>query len=112
MIKLKDGVTWEGVQPEIMVGLSYLYASFIIHDQFMLVVTSTRYDYDKHMKGSKHYEGQAIDIRSRNIPQNERYLILSHAVKSLAKYHGKDYYLFLEAKGTPNEHYHLEYDPK
>lgn len=57
----------------------------------------------KHMTGSLHYEGNAWDIRNRDIPKNERHAIAEKLRDAL----GEDY----DVVGHKS-HYHVEYDPK
>jgi len=61
----------------------------------------------KHMLGSKHYDGNALDIRSKDLGQGIKIILLSKALERL----GKNYQGLIEDQGTPNEHFHVEYDP-
>jgi len=61
----------------------------------------------KHMPGSKHYEGNASDIRSKNMSKDVKPVFLNMVLARL----GNSYEGFLEDKGTDNEHFHIEYDP-
>lgn len=65
------------------------------------VITSARDG--KHMVGSLHFVGRAIDLRTRDMP-----LMGSAAIaESLREVLGKDFDVVLE-----KDHIHLEYDPK
>lgn len=55
----------------------------------------------KHMQGSKHYLGLAIDIRTRDMKNQERVL------NSVKKILGSLYDVILES-----DHMHIEFDPK
>ncbi len=66
-----------------------------------LVVTST--NKGTHMKGSKHFTNQAIDIRSRQLTLKKQ----RDLVKTLAEQLGQDYDVVLES-----DHIHIEFDPK
>ena len=57
----------------------------------------------KHMKGSKHYIGNAVDFRTRTLNNAQKRI----AKKLLAEGLGRDYDVVLEAT-----HFHVEYDPK
>lgn len=71
------------------------------------VVTSVRDG--KHMKGSLHYKGKAIDLRTRD-PKREAKAKLT---EELQRRLGKDYDVIFEpTKGERTERIHLEYDPK
>jgi len=62
----------------------------------------------KHMKGSKHYDGNALDIRSKDMKPEIKYSFLAKVMTRL----GIGYEGFIEDEGTANEHFHIEYDPK
>lgn len=65
-----------------------------------LVITSA--NDGKHMKGSKHYSGEALDLRIWNLMGDE-----AAVTAELQKELGPDYDVVLE-----KDHIHLEYDPK
>ena len=62
----------------------------------------------KHMKGSKHYAGEAADLRSKNIPKAIKRKVLA----DLSRLLGNDWDVILEYVDEPNEHFHIEYDPR
>jgi len=70
----------------------------------------------KHMKGSKHYEGNGIDFRSKDmfakLSKDETATKLNALSNKLKKQMGGEFDVVLEGVGTPNEHIHIEYDPK
>ncbi len=57
----------------------------------------------KHMEGSKHYQGYALDFRTRHIPKRKRPALAEAVRRAL----GEDYTVLLES-----DHLHAEYDPK
>ncbi len=62
-----------------------------------------------HKTGSLHYSGNAIDIRSKSFESAAaKHAFLAAVLKRL----GPGYEGFLEDEGGPNEHFHIEYDPK
>src|SRR3990167_8066735 len=72
-------------------------------------VTITAGTDGKHMKGSKHYSGEALDIRSKNFPtKRSKQDFVSAVLLRL----GPGYEMFLEQEGKPNEHFHCEWDPR
>lgn len=79
-------------------------AATLPHD---VVITSG--NDSKHMKGSKHYTNEAVDIRSKNFPSKAAKRIFISAVLLRL---GPGYEMFLESEGRVNEHFHCEYDPK
>ena len=61
-----------------------------------------------HMPGSKHYTNEALDIRSKTVPTAQKRQWLAVIKRRL----GRDYDCILEYEGKPQEHFHIEYDPK
>jgi len=59
----------------------------------------------KHKRASLHYIGNAGDLRTWDVDAEE-------IVIQLRKRLGSEYDVVLEDKGGPNEHIHLEYQPK
>lgn len=74
---------------------------------FDVTITSVRDS--KHMEGSKHDSGDAVDVRTKNFPSLQNKQAFVHNV--LARL-GAGYQGFLEDVGGVNEHAHFEYDPK
>lgn len=59
----------------------------------------------KHSLNSKHYTSQALDIRSKNFPNEEtKYRF----VRDMASMLGNRFFIFLEVPGTENEHFHMQ----
>lgn len=51
-----------------------------------------------------HKKGNAYDIRSQDLKQEDKARVLAMIMIQL----GNDFYGFLEAPNTPNEHYHIQ----
>lgn len=60
------------------------------------------------MEGSKHYDGFAEDYRTKDLPDALKYGMFNE-VRNLL---GVDYQVIFEYENEPNEHLHIEYDPK
>ncbi len=61
-----------------------------------------------HMVGSRHYVGQAVDLRVHTLPDEAA----RHAVAAeLRAALGPQFTVLYESPGTPNAHIHVEYDP-
>jgi hypothetical protein len=98
LIKLKAGVTPRNL---------YIAAAVANVAQLMNIeVVITAGTDGRHMKNSKHYTGDALDIRSKDLSDKKRFLDL--VLLRL----GDGYQGFLESARTVNEHIHIEYDPK
>lgn len=100
-MKIKDSsVRFVDIKPGI------LYAFPIIEEIYQhfgheCVITSL--NDSKHMKGSLHYKGQAVDIRTRYFDSNTLAQVYNELVRRL----GKKYDVVLEGN-----HIHVEFDPK
>lgn len=102
---IKTGAKINGVQPEILLALIIIQPIFMKENCNLVLTEVTG---GKHKHESKHYIGQAVDIRSKNINPISKEIILDNCKIAL----GENFDFILEGKGTENEHYHLEYDPK
>lgn len=67
-----------------------------------LVVTSTLEG--KHMEGSLHYQGLAVDIRIKDVEKPEEWAV---AIKTALNSQDHEFDVLLET-----DHIHIEYDPK
>ena len=95
---IKKGVKSKGIQPEILLAIQE--AREVYHQLGAETVITSLLD-GKHMKGSKHYEGQAVDLRIRHL--HDPQLAFSLLRSAL----GRDYDVVLE-----KSHIHVEFDPK
>lgn len=66
----------------------------------------------KHMLGSFHYKGLAVDLRTNSIQGEGRFAKVQKLRNDLAEALGEDFDVLLEDLGLPNEHVHVEYQPK
>lgn len=71
----------------------------VLGDQYEMTITSA--NDGKHMQGSKHYKGLAIDIRCRDMRN------VNEVVNALKGAFDKPLDIVFEA-----DHIHIEYDPK
>lgn len=71
-------------------------------------VTITSGTDGKHMKGSKHHIGAALDVRTKNFPSAAA---KRHFINAVLQRLGKGYQGILEHEGRANEHAHIEWDP-
>lgn len=77
--------------------------------QWGIEVTITSVQDSTHTPGSLHPKGAAVDIRSKAPfhDADEKRKFLDAVLRRL----GLGYQGILEAPGTPNEHFHIEFDP-
>jgi len=104
-LKLEGGVpaSPKGIQPEILFAVMVAQSVWVaLFPNVPLVITSITDG--KHGDDSLHYEGQAIDLRTRNLPNENSAKIAGHQLKECL---GKDYDIVIHST-----HIHIEYDKK
>jgi len=104
MIEFKAGVKLKDLQPQMLIALMLIEQEY---DKFGTTTVVTSGNDSTHKVGSKHYEGKALDFRTKNLGLASQ---LVQAVK--VKLNPLGYDVLHESIGTPNEHMHVEYDPK
>ena len=105
LLKFKPGTQVDLLDSAIIPGLvAFITLMESALDVNKLIVTSV--NDGVHKSGSLHYQGRAIDFRSKIYPRER----LEHVVAEFRKLYSADYQLLWEHPGQPNEHLHLEYD--
>ena len=102
LIKIKHGVLIGNIRPQMALALPIIASVYDFHAATELVVTSAQDG--NHMKGSKHYSGEAMDLR---IWQFQTEAKQRQVVEMLKDCLGENYDVVLEST-----HIHVEYDPK
>ena len=105
-IKIKPGASIENCGPEILRAAIAIDPIFSAHGAD-LVITSGSENYKHSAERSKHYSGDAIDVRSKNIPESERKSVAAKIKRKL----GPDFVVIYESAGKPYEHYHIHWAP-
>ena len=100
MIFIRPGVRITGLRPEILLAAVAAERVYEVtgHD-----LTITACVDGKHMAGSLHYTGAAIDVRTRDVPADKLQTILAKLKECLAG----DFDVLLEG-----DHIHIEFQPK
>ena len=101
MPSYKDGVNHSSLSNHISNKLSDIDQVHLQVVKRRAIITSGRDG--KHMKNSKHYTGEAIDLRTRDLTRGKATRLL----KALRDKLGNKYDVILET-----DHIHLEYDPR
>ena len=99
-MRLKDGVSLNGIKPDIIAVLSTAAIIWQRHGQELVVTAGTD---GKHSEGSLHYVGLALDFRTRYFGLDQSFEVAADLRKAL----GMDYDVVLHSS-----HWHVEYDPK
>ena len=106
MIRLMPGVRIFGIRPELTAILMVVDGVFA-DAGYPCIVTSGMEG--SHSWGSLHYSGCALDLRSQHIKTVEE----KQKIEQQCREHcGPDCDVILEDVGLPNEHFHVEYQPK
>lgn len=103
-MEFKEGVSLKNMSVHILLGL--LTAEEIYRRRMLSLVVTSIND-GKHKDGSKHYSGNAADIRTKGTGSARS--LFNDLVKKLDPL---GYDVLLEYEGEDNEHIHIEYDPK
>ena len=99
-MKLKEGVRVLGVKPELVMAI--MIAEGVYRDNGVEMVITSITD-SKHSTFSRHYQGYAFDLRTRNIPDSKRGVILEQIKERLTK----DFNVIDEG-----DHFHIGYKPQ
>ena len=102
MIKLKHGVKLRGIRPEMVLGHGIVASVFAGYDLDCIVTSAND---SKHGRGSLHFDGSALDYRTRHIPETGfDWAIFMQDIKDAL---GPEFDVVLES-----DHIHVEYQPK
>jgi Hedgehog amino-terminal signalling domain len=100
MLSLKPGVKIDKLQPQMALAL------VVAHDVYRELgasCTITSGNDGEHMDGSLHYEGFAVDLRTRDLLPVNKGIVVERLKTRL----GSEFDVVMEA-----DHLHLEYDPR
>ena len=105
-MRFKHGVKLADLKPQMALG------AVVVRDVYAALdpncsCTMTSANDSKHGDGSLHYYGKALDFRTHDFSGDKARLRAE--VKDAL---GPDFDVVLEGVGTPNEHLHVEWDPK
>ena len=97
MLFLKPGVRLIGIRPELVIAVI---AAERVYEKAGHDFTITTCVDGQHSRGSLHYAGAAIDVRTRDVPAGDLPKLVSRIL-------GPDFDVVLET-----DHVHLEFQPK
>ena len=102
---IKKGVTISKLTPQAVLAFVIVQPIFHRRDRVCIMTSG---DDSTHKPTSKHYTGDAFDLRSKHLRLAEKGEVLVEMKEAL----GENYDVIIELVGEPLEHYHIEYDPK
>lgn len=106
MLQIKPGARIFGLRPEMILAVIAVESAYASHGIANCIITHAIDG--THSVGSEHYAGAALDFRMHNVPSVQRERLVQDIKEAL----GADYFVLWEAKGTPNEHLHIEFNPR
>jgi hypothetical protein len=105
VIRVKEGVRFDDLVPQMTLAAQIVDGTYAMFGTLECWITSA--NDGKHMETSWHYKGRALDFRTHNFVGDKKKLL-----EKVKEHLGKNYDVVLEAPDSPNEHLHVEYDPK
>lgn len=102
--QLKTGVRLTDLSPQMV--LAALVVSSIF-EKYHALCTVTSANDSKHSTKSWHYEGRALDFRTKDFHGNKE--VLAMEIRTAL---GTEFDVVLEDLGGIQEHVHVEFDPK
>ena len=99
---LKEGVSIDGCRAEILIAAISIIAPLYKRYGHTLIITSGTEDAEHSAKHSRHYAGDAIDLRHRYFSDKAKYQVLEELKLKL----GSDFVILLE-----RTHFHVHYAP-
>lgn len=100
---LKTGVSVKGLQAEILLAIIIVNDVCKAHG---IEPTITSLTDGKHSDTSYHYQGDAVDFRTKDIPNAIIPIIIDQIRLRLTP----EYDVLHESVNTPNQHLHIEYN--
>ncbi len=107
MIRLKEGVSLVGMQPQLSAVWQVAEGIWADEGAPELVVTSV--NDGQHSTTSLHWAGAAVDLRTKNLPSDAAKRRAKDRLKAVL---GRDFDVILEKLGQAHEHVHVEWQPR
>ncbi len=99
-MRLKAGVRIRGITPEMAFVMPIIESVYLEYGTEAVITSVSE---GRHMRGSKHYTGCAVDVRTRTV-DTEHHAPLCASLRGALE---EDFDVVLE-----RDHIHIEYDPK
>jgi len=105
IVAMKKGVSNLGISGEII--MAHLVVIFVYMEEGVDCIQTSGTD-SQHGNSSEHYKGDAIDYRTHVLQPGRLHPVADKIRARLSD----EYDVVVEYEGTPQEHIHVEYDPK
>lgn len=105
-MKLKEGVKLADLAPQMVLAAVIIEGVFERHGVECFVTSCND---SRHGLKSLHYQGKAMDFRTKYAALNGKEHAIAEEVRRAL---GAEFDVVMEAVGTDNEHLHVEYDPE
>ena len=99
---IKSSASIEGCRTEILIAAITIIEPIFNEFHVGLVITSGAEKYKHKAKRSAHYRGDAIDLRSRELSEEQQIAVLGLLINDL----GPNFVVLLESN-----HFHVEFSP-
>lgn len=106
-MSIKPGVDLRGLQPQMAIAYTIACEIYARHGSTGMCVITSASD-GVHGPNSLHYKGLALDLRTNNIID----AFLPVIVRELTAALGEQFDVVFEDSHGPNQHVHIEFDPK
>lgn len=108
-MRIKDGVRFSSPEMAMCIATIAVRDVFTDFGQDMLEFCITG-GIEDHQHPSKHVYGGGLDYRTKSLSlsEDEKWMLTA----AVRRYLGDGFDVVLESVGKPNEHLHVEYDPK
>ncbi|MDA8018650.1 MAG: hypothetical protein MPN21_14510 [Thermoanaerobaculia bacterium] len=107
-IRLKPGVKLDCLSTQILLAILVASQAYQALGARSLTVTSVCDG--EHSEASLHWIGHACDLRTKNLEASDEEK--AQLARTIAERLGNDFDVLFEGAGTPQEHIHIEYQPK
>lgn len=104
MIRWRDSCRFDSLHGAIVLALHRADAFYAAYGVDCWITSGND---SKHMEGSKHYDGRAVDLRVHNLPDEDT---RQRVAALLAAALGPQFTVIYEGSGTPQAHIHCQFD--
>lgn len=101
-MRIKQGVDLTGLVPQMCVASQVAEHVYVMYGSEVVITSGND---SEHRDGSQHYEGKALDIRTKHLHVTRK--VKQSIADNIANRLGDQYFILFHRIGTPNEHIHM-----